>query len=91
MPASVSRLLHPRLTRSNAEYEPSGLCADVFAMVVERGPTHPSDLTQLFGVLAPRTTGAAVQPPPPGHLRSFTFTDCSVSCTGTTARRSTNQ
>ncbi|MFI5045876.1 MAG: DNA glycosylase AlkZ-like family protein [Acidimicrobiia bacterium] len=49
MPASVSGLLHPRLTRSNAEYEPSGLCADVFAMVVERGPTHPSDLTQRFG------------------------------------------
>src|SRR5262245_31347837 len=41
MPARISRLLHPRLTRSNGQYEPTGLSADVFAMVVERGPTHP--------------------------------------------------
>ena len=43
-------LLHPRPSRAGAAvYRPVGVTADVLAMVVESGPTHPRDVRARFG------------------------------------------
>src|SRR5262249_32007970 len=50
MPRDVMHLLHPRPSRAGAAiYRPVGVTADVLAMVVESGPTHPRELRARFG------------------------------------------
>lgn len=51
MPREVMRLLHPRPDRERPDrpYEPTGLAADVLAVVREHGPLRPHDLVEHFG------------------------------------------
>jgi uncharacterized protein YcaQ len=51
MPPETARLLHPRPDPEDPErpYRPTGLAAEVLAMVCARGETHPRDLEAAFG------------------------------------------
>jgi uncharacterized protein YcaQ len=51
MPRETMQLLHPRPDPTDADrpYRPTGLAAEVFALVRERGETHPRDLEVHFG------------------------------------------
>ncbi|GAB2289333.1 hypothetical protein Dimus_023637 [Dionaea muscipula] len=51
MPREVMQLLHPRPDAENPEsdYRPSGLAAEVLALVSARRETHPRDLEAAFG------------------------------------------
>jgi uncharacterized protein YcaQ len=51
MPAETARLLHPRPDPDDPDrpYHPTGLAAEVLAMVCARGETHPRDLEAQFG------------------------------------------
>jgi uncharacterized protein YcaQ len=51
MPPETARLLHPRPDPDDPDrpYRPTGLAAEVLAMVCARGETHPRDLEAAFG------------------------------------------
>jgi hypothetical protein len=51
MTPELYRLLHPRRDRRRPDeaYQPSGLAAEVLAVVREQGPTHPRSLEKQFG------------------------------------------
>ncbi len=51
LPPETARLLHPRPDPDDPTrpYQPTGLAADVLAMVRARGETHPRDLEAEFG------------------------------------------
>jgi uncharacterized protein YcaQ len=51
MPRETARLLHPRPDPDDPDrlYRPTGLAAEVLAMVSARGETHPRDLEAHFG------------------------------------------
>jgi uncharacterized protein len=51
MPRRISRLLHPRFDPESADgrFVPSGLAAELLALIREQGPTHPNELEQRFG------------------------------------------
>jgi len=51
LPRETARLLHPRPDPEDADrpYRPTGLAAEVLAMVCARGETHPRDLEVHFG------------------------------------------
>ncbi|HSU06675.1 MAG TPA: crosslink repair DNA glycosylase YcaQ family protein, partial [Acetobacteraceae bacterium] len=51
MPRTTLRLLQPRydITRADGRHAPTGLAAEVFAFVRDRGKVHPRDLEKQFG------------------------------------------